>query len=66
MGNDLYFWFVCNYTKFTYYHDHHKEWVNWKRIAQYKYKIIEKIDLILDTHWTVYTWQALYIFITLR
>ena len=66
MGNDLYFWFVCNNTKFTYFHGHHKEWVYWKRIAPFKYKIIEKIDLILDTHWTVYTWQALYIFITLR
>ena len=35
------------------------KWVSWKRTAPYiAYKIIQRIDLILDTQATEYTWQA--------
>ena len=62
MVNDSYFWFDDDddKMKYTFLQSSQEKWVSWKHTAHIlQKKINERIDLILDTHLTEYTWQVI-------
>ena len=69
MANSSSFWRDGDDIKipYTYSHNHDKKWVNWNYTAPYTaWKIIERFELILDTHSTDYTWQEFCMFSDFR